>query len=193
MDLGGDRGYGSHFLEKLLTYYGISSPFIMPQHLIKCYPFVIKLLVTNNSSKNEDDNLEEETCNEKAMMNKTLNWVKEECTVDRSKEEVDPNLQLDDIRSKEVSSKSAKNVINLISTGYDRRKTFIIDNRAREAYDSYYTVKQFVFKSLFYLGAASSAKKLKITAFAVSEYRNQKFNNIIRTLFCHEPGKNGGY
>ena len=73
IDLGGDRGYGSYFLGKLLAYYGISSAFIMPQHLNKSYLFIAKSLVANGSSKNEDEDIEEEKCNEKTTMNETLN------------------------------------------------------------------------------------------------------------------------
>ena len=40
--------------------------------------------------------------------NETLNWVQEECTVDKNKKEFDPNSQLGNIRIKEVSSKNIK-------------------------------------------------------------------------------------
>ena len=45
MKLGGNRGYGSYFLSKLLAFYRISSTFIIPQHLNKCYPFVAESML----------------------------------------------------------------------------------------------------------------------------------------------------
>ena len=45
MELGGDQGYGSYFLGKLLVFYGISSTFIIPQHLNKCHPFIAESML----------------------------------------------------------------------------------------------------------------------------------------------------
>ena len=45
MELGGDQGYGSYFLSKLLAFYRISSTFIIPQHLNKCHPFVAESIL----------------------------------------------------------------------------------------------------------------------------------------------------
>ena len=50
MELGGDRGYDSYFLGKLLAFYGISSTFIMPQYLSKFHPFVAESLLKPDAS-----------------------------------------------------------------------------------------------------------------------------------------------
>ena len=53
MNLGGDWGYRSYFVGKLLGYYGILSTFIMPQHLNKYYPFVAKSLLGNQTNRDK--------------------------------------------------------------------------------------------------------------------------------------------
>ena len=68
MNLGGDRDHSSYFLGKLLAYYGISSVFVMLRHLNKCYPFAAKSLVANSTSKNKDEDIEEEKYNEQTIM-----------------------------------------------------------------------------------------------------------------------------
>ena len=50
-------------------------------------------------------------------------------------------------------------------------------------------MRNFLFKSLFHVESSGSTKKLKITAFTISEYSNQKFNSIIKTLFYYQPDK----
>ena len=48
----------------------------------------------------------------------------------------------------------------------------------------------FTFKSSLHIGSSSSTKNLKIIVFVVSEYSNQKFNNIVQTLFYYQSNKN---
>ena len=118
-------------------------------------------------------------------MNETINWIEEN------------HFLVDNVILPVLGSEPSQNdnpvteykdepdIIDLTCTKADRRKNFIINDSYGEPHESYSAKKKFVFKSSFHSGFLSSSKKLKMTTFVVSDHGNQKFNNVLRTLFCH--------
>ena len=100
-----------------------------------------------------------------------------------------PSLLSSQNNDSTATDNATADIIDLTLTNSDWRKKFIINNSHGEPYESHSATKKFLFKSLFHVGSSSSTKKLKITAFTISEYSNQKFNSIIKTLFCYQPNK----
>ena len=119
-------------------------------------------------------------------MNETSNWIEDKIDC-KENDEVSHKKRESETQNEHSSSKHSDNAIYLTTDIVDRRRTFIIDDKHGDPHDSHLATKQFSFKSSFHTG--SSFKRLKMSAFAVSEHGNEKFNKVIRTLCCHQPDK----
>ena len=125
--------------------------------------------------------IQDESAN--AIMNETLNQSKVEANKDNKSTE-------NELDSSLINVKLSENAIEKKpASHHDRRKTFIIKDDAKQLHSSYSATKKFKFKSSFHFSSSNSPKKLKMKAFAVSEYGNKKVNNVVRTLFCHHDSR----
>ena len=114
-----DRGYGSMALLRLLLSYNIGSIFIMPEHLLRCHPFVRKsfLLVGNN----EDDGFENDAGYE-------------------AEEESDDSNGVCLSESVRVES-NRENVVMHSTYNFDRQRSFTIEDHATAGPASYTATK----------------------------------------------------
>ena len=107
MRITADRGYRSVFLGTVFAYFGVSSSFVIPQHLKRCHPFVGLSFLKMSGREREDfakDSDEDSEIEEDHMVNESAAWSDDEIS-----EKKIPSLPDESQIETESSGKSHKN------------------------------------------------------------------------------------
>ena len=157
-----DRGYGSTALLRSLLSDNIGSIIIIPEHLLRCHPFVGKsfLLVGVN---------EEVGCENDAGS-----------VAEGESDDSDGVSPSEDVGIE----KNRENVVPPSAHNFDRRRTFIIEDHATAGPASYTATKSMKpLHSTSDGGGNQDASRTKVTAIAVREHGTQKHSSIHRFLY----------
>lgn len=169
-----DRGYGGMQLIRLLLRYGIGSILVMPEHLLRCHPFVGKSYFTvTRDDQNQDEPLDEAQ-NSDSDMDGDENTGGDALLANAHSGDGDAaDSELADIMS------SRQDNVRAAAQGevFDRRAAFVVDDDPDAGFASF-----FAQKSAKPLGARP-LRKSQVSAIAVREKGNEHFSKVLRFMY----------
>ena len=156
-----DRGYGKMSLLREFQRNGIGSMLVLPEHLLRCHPFVGKsFLLPSRYDEEESEETDNDAREEEEGCNNT------------------PSATGGERDTSDDMIEGVKEVGNVASSrALDRRRAFIIDDSPEACPDAYFAVK--------YLKVSWGRKsgRIKATATAVRDRGTAKFSKVVRFLY----------
>lgn len=161
LTLTADRGYGKEAIVGILAELGISSMFILPEHLLRCHPFIGQSFLRSH----RDDEVDEYSASEDSESEREKSVVRSAGGLEGGVIDQTAN----DLGSENNSTRSMDPSTSNFNA--DRKRAFIIDDAQQRGPASFHASKRLK-------GTTKS-----VAAVAVREHGTEKFSKVLRFLF----------